>query len=98
YHGSEKEGQAMRPDPLVDRSARLGAEGADDVREHVGDLVAHRNKDDDDDDRDQDQDQGVFDHSLTTLPTRLTFIQLSHLLSDRTENMRRRRRLRPSLL
>jgi hypothetical protein len=34
------------------------------VREHVRDLLAHRQQDHDDDHRDKDQDQRVFDHPL----------------------------------
>src|SRR2546428_597498 len=43
------------------------AEGGHDVREHVGDLVSHGQKNHDHHDRNQNQDQGVLDHSLAAL-------------------------------
>ena len=52
--------------------ARKGAlaQRCDDVREHVLDLVAHREQDDYDHDRYQDKDERVLDHSLTALGPR----------------------------
>jgi hypothetical protein len=44
--------------------SELRAKGSDDVREHVPDLLTHREKNDNDNDRNEDQDQSVLDHSL----------------------------------
>ena len=60
-------GGDRRPGPHLTLASRSCAEGGDDVREHVGDLVAHGQKNHDDDDRNEHQDQGVLDHSLAAL-------------------------------